>query len=180
LKKQLHAKYKSTNDNVDYIEFSHIRSLCKYESKQCYNRYVSQAEDAINSDPRSFWRFWRSRNGLEGYPTCMKYNNKSSTDTGEIVNLFADFFQTVYKSLGETCYNCNILSMDEVFSGILPLKNPGSAGPDGIPAQFFVPCVFGLCKPIHHLFNLQLALVLFLLYGKIAISYLFTSLVIGV
>jgi hypothetical protein len=98
----------------------------------------------------------------------MKYNNKSSTDTGEIVNLFADFFQTVYsnskenidyikvKSLGETCYNCNILSLDEVFSGILSLENPSSTGPDGIPAQFLVPCVFGLCKPIHHLFNLSI------------------------
>jgi histidinol phosphatase-like enzyme len=77
--------------------------------------------------------------------TSMKYNNKSSTD----IKVKSLLYQ------GETCYNCNILSMDEVFSGILPLKNPGSAGPDGIPAQFLVPCDFGLCKPIHHLFNLS-------------------------
>jgi hypothetical protein len=81
--------------------------------------------------------------------------NKRSRRKGEIGNLFAHFFQTVYtsKSLGETSYDCNILSLDEVFSGILSLGNPGSAGSVEIPAQFLIPCVFGLSKPIHHRFK---------------------------
>jgi hypothetical protein len=34
--------------------------------------------------------------------TSMKYNNKSSTDTGEIVNLFADFFKRYIATQGKT------------------------------------------------------------------------------
>ncbi|XP_063913263.1 uncharacterized protein LOC135129901 [Zophobas morio] len=47
--------------------------------------------------------------------------------------------------------------MGEVFNGILALKPSGSAGPDGIPTQFLIPCVFSLCKPIQYLFNLSIS-----------------------
>lgn len=60
------------------------------------NDYISQVQNNIKSDPKSFWKFAKLDKSSETYPTEMYYLDKNGATPNEIVDLFATYFETIY------------------------------------------------------------------------------------
>ena len=101
----------------------------------------------------------------------MSYNNASFSDSQEICNAFAKFFQSSFDSCSG---DLNILtgainssfvpiqfSASEILNGLERLNTTGSSGPDGIVPLILNKCAQSLCEPLLHLFNRSLASGLF-------------------
>lgn len=166
-KKNVHIIYKKYGRDKDYYKFSQLRSQCKALSKTCYQTYLYNMENSINSNPRAFWTYINDHKKTYSLPNILRYNGETSNTGLEAANLFADFFSTVYtlnnnprvpnynfdKTINLT--SCPI-ELSSVFQCIENLKSKLSYGPDGIPAFFLKNCVYTISRPLHILFNLSI------------------------
>ncbi|XP_050294283.1 uncharacterized protein LOC126734630 [Anthonomus grandis grandis] len=109
----------------------------------------------------------------------MFFNDETSDEGGDTVNLFAKYLSKVYSDKAfqiPEYYTTGLvdqfdvkfveLSLVEVFDEILGLQSKTSAGPDGIPSLLLRECVCTLSKPICTLFNLSLKSGVFLSFWK--------------
>jgi len=97
-KKRLHKEFKVTKDPLICNEFSRLRSLCKRESKLSNLRYLQKIQSNLTSDPKSFWRYINGLKTNNCIPQNMILEDKSSTGGPEVVNLFKEFFSSVYST----------------------------------------------------------------------------------
>lgn len=51
-KKKAHLLYKCSRLQSDYRKFSDLRAMCKYVSAQCYDKYISDINNRVKSDPK--------------------------------------------------------------------------------------------------------------------------------
>lgn len=70
-----------------------------------YGEYVNDIQNQIKSNPASFWKFARERTNNSAYPSTMSYNNITADTPQNIVHLFADCFQTFYRTDDTTQYH---------------------------------------------------------------------------
>lgn len=165
-KKLIHREYKRGNLEA-YQRFQYLRKQCKILRDACYRKYILQTVGNIASIPRYFWKFVNDKKKTYNLPSCVTYNGFSSSSSNEIVNLFSDYFSTVYDDTivnqiphythDNTVDICSYtVEIKEVIDLVLTLPYKLSYGPDGIPLHLIKNCIFTLAKPIHSLFNLSL------------------------
>ena len=177
-KKIAHKCYKQSNLPEDYQCFSYLRDECKQLEQQCYQNYIVKRESDLFLNPRDFWKHVRNRKPSAGYPNSMHFNDVVSESISDSVNLFADYFSTVYTSdhyakpdyyasLPQAVDASNIfLNISDVFDQIMTLKPKTSYGPDGVPTLLLRECVCTLAKPLYVLFSLSLKTGIFPDYWK--------------
>ena len=95
-KKVAHKKYMSSGSEVDYLEFSRLRSLCKVNYRLCYNEFIRVSEESLTSDPRRFWRYVNERRKINNLPGSMYFEDQRGESGEDIANLFSIFFSGVY------------------------------------------------------------------------------------
>lgn len=61
-------------------------------SKVLKRNYVRKFESDIKSNPRSFWRYVKSKKSCSIIPSNVFYNETEAHSSLEAANLFADFF----------------------------------------------------------------------------------------
>ena len=95
----------------------------------------------------------------------MYLGNKIAKGSKQISELFAEFFNSVYKPPFDPPLACNIsynpdplltsldFSLDDLAKALANLKNKNSMGPDGIPESFIRLCQTSLLLPIFILFK---------------------------
>lgn len=171
-KKEAHKIFIDSQLPNDYQRFSQLRSLCKQKSRACYVNYISEVEENVISNPRSFWNYVSYKNNQGSIPQSVTYENMTSTNDLEKVNLFAKYFSSVYnKQDHNTASTSCITSIDpdnninlemfcvkisEIFDKLSKIDLKKGAGPDGIPPQFLKCCAFSLSRPLWLLFNQSL------------------------
>lgn len=167
-KKKAHKRYKCSHSTNDYREFSRLRALCVRLTRECYESYVQTTERSLFSDLRSFWSFVNSKRNTNNYPSEFSYSDRTSCSGQEIVNMFADYFATVYSknSHNGTSYDLSTnnihipyynVSISDIYTKLSSLDISKGPGPDGIPPILLKSCSFNLSRPLFYIFNLSLS-----------------------
>ena len=167
-KKKAWSKWKRYRNISDYEVFSLYRERFKEECDKCFHNYVNSVEDGIPKDIKHFWVYVANRQGKSGIPTCMSYDNVTSSNPVKICNLFSDFFRSVYEpsslypgwspasdsSNDNNSYLCTLnFTVHEVCRQLKSLDINKGPGPDGIPPYFLKRTAETICTPLSMLFN---------------------------
>lgn len=169
LKKFQHSIFKLSNSHDDYQQFSSTRAQCKSLSRFDYSQYLIKIQKSFRSQPKKFWSFIENIKKSSGLPNSMSFNHKKADNGQEIVDLFSQYFSSVYKDTAPTNINFQtnvVQSIDslnslhiellEVFHELNILSSKNAIGPDGLSPIFLFNCRFILSPPITYLFNLCL------------------------
>ena len=177
-KKIAHKQYRVTGSQVDYLKFVSLRAQCAELEGQCYHSYIVKMENGLRDNPSRFWRHISALRSNSGYPAHLFLRNKIADTSQEAVELFADFFSSVYKlddGLGEVPnynfsnqvdFNKISITVQDVYNSLITLPDKFTLGPDGIPPYLLKRCVCALALPIHKIFNLSLDTGIFPVYWK--------------
>lgn len=166
-KKLAHKKYKHTQLREDYLTFSHLRAQCKILTKECYRNYIQNAQNSVSTNIKFFWNFVNAKRKDHGLPQQMYLNDEIGNNGYDIVNLFANHFQSVYVNENPTMdtvmeysnstdiNSCDI-TLECVLNKLSALDIRKSSGPDNIPPLLLKKCRFSLAQPLHYLFSSSL------------------------
>ena len=170
-KKAAHVAYKSSRSNKDYAIFSDLRRKCKVRSSGDYNRYLSDLENSISDNPKAFWRYNKSlRSNQASFPEVMTFEDVTSNSAQETLNLFANFFSSVYNADNHSSFfnyplhSCKerldlsglSISAEDIDRGVRAFDLSKSAGDDGIPPSFVAECLPAICFSLFRIFNTSL------------------------
>lgn len=170
MKKQSHKQYKMLGGLNRYSIFSQLRAQCKFESKRLYNHYLRYIQNRLCADPKSFWKFVRSKRGVSAIPEEV-HLGESKASGDQVASLFASHFSSVYSDSRFTCNGLSdeftnnqfshlpsklSISIDEVNTALNSLSNVHSSGPDGISANLLYHCRASLSLPVTLIFNKSL------------------------
>ena len=97
-KKALHKFWKISNNLSTYIEFKRIRALCISLSRQAHKEYLLHIQTLARSNLKEFWKHVNSKRKDPTIPNNMNLNDIAASDPGDIAELFAEHFRSVYKS----------------------------------------------------------------------------------
>jgi hypothetical protein len=142
IKNKLRRRYMKFKNPEDLVSFRELRGSIK-----------------------KFWQYLRQKRRGTGLPSCMSIGKSTISGPVNIVDAFAEFFQSIYSDRAavytkfDSVSNHNNISLcsvsaDEVFQSIKRIKSNYVQGPDGIPAFFVKDCASVLLQPMSVLFNL--------------------------
>lgn len=171
--------YKSTNSLHHKELFDRYSREFNFLNKFLYKQYVFNFEKNIKLNPKYFWYFINSKRNSSGFPSKMFFDDKVSSSTSEIVDMFADYFssnfvQGISNGINSVHQNSSIdfgmvqLSADDILSGISKLKASFKVDSDGFCGKFLKNCDNALVIPLLILFNKSLSEGLFVDKWKIA------------
>ena len=165
-KKALHAIWKDTHLDIDYIEFSLIRAQCLRLSRVLYKKYLFTIESNIGRNIKSFWSYVHRFKNSSSLPPTMHLQDRSASCRRSICNLLAEHFQSVFstqrlvlpppKRLTEMLISMQI-DEQELIAALSRLDDNIKSGPDGIPPYFIKRLKFPLLSPLLKLYNKSLS-----------------------
>lgn len=138
-----------------------VKSLAEFNDlkDRLYNEHVLRIQENIKNDPAEFWKFARINRGVERYPNEMHLDGNVGKSTNEIVNLFAEYFESIHVRDEESwefddvyvvpsdCEEVS-LSMLDIDDAIQSLKWKSGAGPDGIKPMVIKMCSSAVVWPM--------------------------------
>lgn len=74
-----------------------------------YNDYVNKVQHDICSDPSKFWNYAKEKQNRSKYPLEMNYDHRTSNHPAQTVELFADYFESIYECDDE------LVDFDEIY-----------------------------------------------------------------
>lgn len=95
MKERARKKWKKSNmsniaaQNV-YLE---LRAKSKRLIKTAHDDYVTVLENNLHKNVKLFWAYTKSRKQSNTYPSQLKYDNESASNSLDICNLFSKFFR---------------------------------------------------------------------------------------
>lgn len=160
-------QYKQFNNPRDLEKFKNMRSNIKRDIKVAHRQYVSNIENNLKANPKSFWSYINSKKNTSTIPESMIFENTSIDDPQEIVNAFGTFFKSAFNisseylapdvdDINENELQLVELSEDNIYKALRKLKNKFTTGPDGIPSFLVRDCANIFAKPLCILFNISL------------------------
>ncbi|KAG5862541.1 hypothetical protein JTB14_003877 [Gonioctena quinquepunctata] len=88
---------KNRADSVQTNSYNALRQDTKHQINNEYRLHKQNIEANINQDPNSFWQFIRSKSRSSGVPGEMQWDGSVYSTPGDIANVFAQFFHSVYQ-----------------------------------------------------------------------------------
>lgn len=167
-KSHYHKQYKGSKSLADYNVFAESRKKVKSMVSLAYQNYRDRVQTHLFEDPKSFWKYTKSRFGTRR-PNKILKNGKILTDE-QCAEEFAGYFFSVYRTnkalldvdkavTDAGCHNgaarvaLTELHLGEVTKALQQLKPKRSVGPDGIPPFIFRDCQSVMAEPLCYLFN---------------------------
>lgn len=169
-KQKAHKTHKKLKDQRNLDKYLNICDELNTKISIAYENYNTRVENNIKSDPKQFFKFANDKMKSNNFPSRMQYEDFASTDSKQICNKFASFFQTVYKNsdevrdfeyfshLHEQINNVSIkqITVQEILATLKELDASKGPGPDGIPPSLMKNLAPAFVKPLFWLFNLSL------------------------
>lgn len=163
-KKKLHNKWKISKNSIDYRMYSIARSNLKAVIKQDYINHINNVEQNICSNVKYFWKFIKSKRGSNApsIPPVVKYNSIQSQNYKECVDLFANYFQSVYsdvRNVSSTIRSNNnspselVIEQSEIQKRLETIDCSKSAGFDEIPPIFLKNTSSSISNPVFIIFS---------------------------
>ena len=152
-----------------YLKFKELRKMTKKLIHSSYLQCLKTLSVKLKEDPKQFWLF-HSIKSKRRIPETVRYNGMPSTDPARKVNLFNQFFRTVYSVPSvERNYsfidvvNPNLLlciktTADEGKEILQNLDITKATGADNVPARILKACSEELFTPLALLFNRSFSL----------------------
>ena len=144
--------------------YKQLLQLFKAAHKEEHHLYLTNIQENLKTDLKRFWKFINSRRKKSADLVSIKFDGKTSNDARSSAALFAQYFQSVYRSdsLIETASipeeNANIeISRDTIETQIMKLSKNKSAGPDNITNRMLIGLVQEIVEPLTVLFNCSLS-----------------------
>jgi hypothetical protein len=173
LKNLKSKKYKlwiASKNNCDYVVYSYaLRELNRLKSST-FNSYLRKTQLELKTNPKRFWAYVNSQRNSSCVPTSVSFGARSSSDPIGIVNVFADFFKSVYADVDVEVSSDTLsdvrehipigsitLSRDQVLKALRDLDVSKSKGPDVLSPFFLKMCADELSYPICCIFNRSLS-----------------------
>ena len=134
-----------------------------------YLQYLKSLSVKLKEDPKQFWSFHSIKSKKRRIPETVRYNGMPSTDPARKVELFNQFFRTVYSvpSVERNCsfidvVNPNLLlciktTADKWRKFYKILTSQGNCA-DNVPARILKACSEELSTPLALLFNRSFSL----------------------
>lgn len=169
-KKLYHSRWKKFHNPRDYDSFSLLRSRLKKNILLDYKRHVSQSENIISSHINRFWNFVKTkkRDAINSIPDTMKWGTLNATTLPDKVNMFGQYFGSMYTSFVEPVntdskdyYNISISEIHflitDIENKLRILSTDKAPGPDGIHPFFVKSCSSELATPLLLIYNKSLS-----------------------
>nr|CAI5866027.1 unnamed protein product [Callosobruchus analis] len=162
LKNKLHHQYKLRRITEIYEEFSRVRKLVK-QVKDSFQQYLQKVQGDLAVNPNHFWAFVQSKKGSSRIPGRMSLRNKVYDNPHEIMEAFAEYFQSVYVqnssnmlpslSSQHSCVDITHLSDNVIMQSLCRLPNKLTAGEDMIPSFLIRDAAHVFVEPLSKIFN---------------------------
>lgn len=171
-KLKFHKKWKKFNNDLDYLTFKLLRGRSKFLIEKDYRNYLNRIESSINSDPKEFWQFVKSKKGSSSVINAIKNGGTMVTNGEEICQIFSNYFSSVFtqstisnlqaidSNTKDNVPHINYISNYFIPSSVildkikkLPDK---AAGADEIPTNLLKNCAEEISEILFILFNKSL------------------------
>ena len=152
-----------------FFKFKDMRKLTKKHIHLSYIQYLKNLFMKLKTDPRLFLSFHSMKSNRKRILEIVYYNEAHSTNPATKVELFNQFFRTVYCApTSEKAFSIDVVNPNFLLS----IKTPASevkrilqnldvtkaAGADNIPSLILKVCSDELSKPLALLFNRSFSL----------------------
>ena len=95
-KRKLWRRMKACGSVDLYLKFKELRKMTKNLIHSSYLQYLKSLSVKLKEDPKQFWSFHSIKSKKRRIPETVRYNGMPSTDPARKVELFNQFFRTVY------------------------------------------------------------------------------------
>lgn len=144
-------------------EYSKANSEFNELNNKLRNDYYERVQANIAANPAEFWNFAKLNNGSSSYPSQMHFVNNKGDTAQDIVNLFADYFESIHREdrtwhfdetfvQSDAAREINVTQLD-IEMAINSLKWKGGVGPDGVSPFIVKKCVKVIVWPLWLLFR---------------------------
>lgn len=174
-KNKAHKIFKSNKDDENIENnYKRLHKEYKFLHSFLYNQYLLKAENNIRNDSKAFWSFINTKRKSSSIPGAMEFEGKFSNSIQDSCELFADYFESLYKSdaIPRSSINPNTYSVTEVSkiqfakedieNCLQNLNEDTFYGPDLLCNLLLKKCNFTLSYILTKMFNLSLKLGVFL------------------
>lgn len=160
-----HRKFKNYGNISDHLSFKLLRDRAAIIERECHDAYIARMEESILTNPKQFWTYMKQNRANSTYPATMSYAGTVASSGENICELFSSFFHSTFlSSSSDTIHDNNPrqscsdiatvrIDKDEVVKLLRSLDVSKSAGPDLLPAIFFVKCASEISIPVSILFR---------------------------
>lgn len=152
---------------------SGIESIMEYEAAEksfselndrLFDIHNRRTQENIKSNPKEFWKYVKMDGGYDKYPNEMHWDDRVAKSDSEIVNLFADYFESLYVPDDETWDFDDIyapvdgaediqVSLFDIEAAIHSLDWNSGAGPDELKPSVIKMCASTVAWPIWLLYQ---------------------------
>ena len=95
-KKRLWKRLKSSGSQALFMRFKELRKKTKRLINHSYSQYLLSLSEKLQDNPKHFWSFYSMKSKAKRIPETVTYGNTCSTDLTSKVQLFNEFFQSIY------------------------------------------------------------------------------------
>lgn len=113
-KKMAHKKYKRTCSQVDYYNFSNLKTQCKMASKISLKAHIQYTQTDLISNPAKFWSYMRNNGKGYNIPEEMRLGDKNAIGP-QIPSIFASYFSSVYKTPNTKLNNLDTHTIEQYY-----------------------------------------------------------------
>lgn len=160
LKNKRNKAYKRKPKNEMTDEYTEALKNFNELDEKLNKEYIDRIQEEILENPSEFWTYARSTKKTSMYPREMQFGARTSDEPQQIVEMFADYFESLYvkddeqivfdEEYGEELDDVwNVkLSMLDIENGIRELDARSSAGPDNISPIVVKKCADAFIWPL--------------------------------
>lgn len=98
LKNRRNKEWKRRNGDDNSKQYTRAATEFNELNEKRYNQYLNDIQNQFQSNPSLFWKFAREKTSSGSYPSTMSFETATANTTQSIANLFANCFQTFYRS----------------------------------------------------------------------------------
>lgn len=152
---------------------SGMESIMEYEAAEksfselngrLFDEHNRRTQENIKSNPKEFWKYVKMDGGYDKYPSEMHWDCRVAKSKSEIVDLFADYFESLYVPDDETWDFDDIyapvdgaediqVSLFDIEAAIHSLDWNSGAGPDELKPLVIKMCASTVAWPIWLLYQ---------------------------
>ena len=162
-KRRAHERWKRSEQQCDYVEFTDKRREFKHSKELDYSEYLKNIEQDLYDNPSKFFKFVNSKMTAKRLPNTMTYNNSTLTESHEIAEKFSEFFKNNMLVEEENVVDPEPIvhddnpfieiSREEIENELRNLACNKSTGSDPIPTNIIRQCYSELSEPLSILFH---------------------------